>query len=50
MYKDVTAVDCENDTQEEQDTFCGLKKQDGQCTYNVTLRRVRITTVTVEKQ
>jgi hypothetical protein len=28
----------------------GTSKQDRQCTYNVTLRRVRVTIVAVEKQ
>jgi hypothetical protein len=26
------------------------KKQDGQCKYNITLRRVRVSTVAMEKQ
>jgi hypothetical protein len=31
-------------------SICFYLKQDRQCTYNVTLRRVRVTIVAVEKQ
>ena len=30
--------------------YVSVNKQDRQCTYNVTLRRVRVTIVAVEKQ